>query len=102
MTNVIYEYPLEQAIRGGVLVEIFKNRWHQLTGGKPLVATVAIHSEFTLVALQEIWNDYVQWRKKVMPGLPEEEQFFTTLMNSRRVWVREDAAAFTILFPEDY
>ena len=102
MTNVIYEYPLEQAIRDGVLVEVFEHRWHQLTGGKPLVATAAISGEFTLAALREIRNDYARWRREVMPGLPEEDQLFATLMNDRRVWVMEDAAAFTILFPEDY
>ena len=100
--NVIYSYTLEQAISDGVLVEVFKNRWNELTSGKPLVATAAICSEFTMAALVEIWNEYVQWSREVMPTLPEEDQLFSTEMNSRKVWVLEDGAAFTILFPEDY
>ena len=102
MSDVIYAYTLQQAIEDGVLIEVFKNRWDELTGGKPLVATVAVHSEFSLAALQEIWNEYVVWRKQVMPTLPEEEQLFKTTMNSQTVWVLEDGQAFTILFPEDY
>jgi len=86
----------------GVLVEVFEHRWKNLTGGKPLVASAAIYGAFTLAALREIWHGYVRWRGNVMPTLPEEERLFTTLMNSRRVWVLEDGQAFTILFREDY
>ncbi len=50
----------------------------------------------------EIWNEYVAWRKDVCPTLPEEEQMFRTLMNSKKVWVIEDDAAYTLLYPEDY
>ena len=100
--DVIYKYTLEQAIADGVLVEIFKNRWEQLTSGKPLVATVGIYNAFSLAALQEIWNEYVVWRQQVMPTLPEEKQLFSTRMNDKKVWVLEDGEAFTILFPEEY
>ena len=100
--TVIYAYILAQAIADGVLVEIFKNRWEQLTGGKPLVATIGIYNAFSLAALQEIWNEYVVWRRQVMHTLPEEEQLFKTKMNDRTVWVLEDGEAFTILFPEEY
>jgi hypothetical protein len=37
--EVITIYSLKQAIEDGVLVEIFKNRWGELSGGKPIVAT---------------------------------------------------------------
>jgi len=70
--------------------------------GKPIVATRGVHSEFTLAALREIWNEYVLWQKEVMPTLHIEEQLFSTTMNGQKVWVIEDGAAFTILFPEDY
>ena len=100
--TVIYVYTLAQAIADGVLVEIFKNRWEQLTGGKPPVATIEVYNAFSLAALQEIWNEYVVWRQQVMPTLPEEEQLFKTKMNDRTGWVLEDGEAFTILFPEEY
>ena len=61
-------------------------------------------SEFSSAALQEIWNECVHWRKEVMLILKEEDQLFSTTMNGdiEKVWVLEDAQAFTILFPEDY
>ncbi len=37
--TVIYAYTLEQAIADGVLVELFKHRWNELSGGKPIVVT---------------------------------------------------------------
>jgi hypothetical protein len=37
-----------------------------------------------------------------MPKLAEEERKFHTKMNSETVWVIEDGAAFTLLYPEDY
>jgi len=100
--NVIVEYTLQQAIADGVLVEIFKNRWSQLSGGKPIVATENLFQSVSLAALLEIWNEFVQWRKNVMQTLPEEEQMFTTSMNNEKVWVIEDAQAFTLLYPDDY
>ena len=36
------------------------------------------------------------------PTLPEEEQMFHTTMNGKKVWVIEDGAAFTLMYPEDY
>jgi len=100
--DIIYSYTLEQAIADGVLVEVFKNRWQQLSGGKPIVATTHLFNEVSLAALLEIWNEYVHWRKTVMPTLPEEEQMFVTKMNNNKVWLIEDGQAFTLLYPEDY
>jgi len=99
---LILEYTLQQAIADGVLVEVFKNRWHQLTHGKPIVATTHLFGEVSLAALLEIWNEYVAWRKNVMPTLPEEEQMFTTTMNGKKIWLIEDTQAFTMMYPEDY
>lgn len=102
MSNVIVEYTLEQAIADGVLVEVFKNRWHELSQGKPIVATTHLFGEVSLAALQEIWNEFVEWRKNMMPTLPEEEQLFVTSMNGEKIWVIEDGAAFTMMYPDDY
>jgi hypothetical protein len=100
--EVISKYPLAQAIEDGVLVEIFKNRWQELSGGKPIVATDHLASEISFAGLMEIWNEFVQWQKHIMPTLPEAERLFTTTMNGQTVWVIEDGAAFTLMYPEDY
>ena len=100
--NVIFEYSLQQAIADGVLVEICKHRWNQLSGGKPIVATEHLFQSVSEASLLEIWNAYVDWRENVMQTLPEEEQLFTTSMNNEKVWVLEDGQAFTLLYPEDY
>src|SRR4051812_39387586 len=93
---VIYAYTLQDAIADGGLIEVFKPRWPQLTGGKPLVATSPVYEEFSLAALMEIWNQFVYWSKNVLPNLPEAEQLFKTQMNSKTIWLLEDEAAFTI------
>lgn len=100
--EVITAYSLKQAIEDGVLVELFRNRWNELSGGKPIVASAALYESVSLAGLLEIWNEYVSWRREAMPALPEEEKMFSTTMNGRRVWVIEDEAAFTFLYPEDY
>ena len=100
--TVIYAYPLEQAIKDGVLVEVFKNRWQELSQGKPIVATAHLFNEVSLAALREIWNEFAEWQKNIMPRLPEEDQMFVTTMNGEKVWLIEDAAAFTMMYPEDY
>jgi hypothetical protein len=100
--DVIAAYPLEQAVADGVLVEIFKDRWGQLSGGKPIVATAHLFNEVSLAGLLEIWNAYVNWREHVEPKLPEEEWMFRTTMNGETVWAIEDGVAFTLLYPDDY
>ena len=101
-SNVISSYTLEQAIEDGVLVYIFQKRWKTLSRGKPIVATARIFEAISQAGLIEIWNEYVFWRKNKMASLPEEEQMFTTEMDGKTVWVIEDGAAFTLLYPEDY
>jgi hypothetical protein len=102
LDEVITAYSLKQAIEDGVLVEIFKNRWSELSGGKPIVATAHLYEEVSLAGLREIWNDFAQWQREIMPALPEEERLFHTKMNGMTVWVIEDGAAFTLMYPEDY
>jgi hypothetical protein len=102
--EIISTYTLDNAIADGELVEIFKNHWAELTGGKPLVATKHICSKLSMDSLQEIWNEFARWKREVETTLPEEDRLFSTTMNGdiEKVWVLEDAQAFTILFPEDY
>jgi len=98
----ISSYLLDQAIEDGVLVEVFKNRWAELSGNQPIVATAHLFSEVSLAGLMEIWNEYAQWSKNVMPTLPVEDQMFVTTMNGKKIWLIEDGAAFTMMYPEDY
>jgi hypothetical protein len=100
--EIISTYTLKQAIADGVLVEIFKNRWDELSNGKPIVATAHLFGAVSLAALREIWNEFVSWRDNVMPTLPEADRLFSTTMNSDTVWVIEDDAAYTLMYPEDY
>jgi hypothetical protein len=100
--DVISKYLLQQAIKDGVLVEIFKNRWQELSGGKPIIATATLYNEISLAGLMEIWNEFVQWQRQILPTLPEEQQLFATTMNSKTVWVIDDDTAFTLMYPEDY
>ncbi len=100
--QVISVYTLQQAIDDGVLVEVFKNRWPELSGEKPIVATSHLFGEVSLAALLEIWNEFVDWNKYVKSFLPEEDQMFVTEMNGEKIWVIEDGAAYTLLFPDDY
>lgn len=99
---IVHSYGLEQAIADGLLVPVFENRWPELSGGKPIVMTAAIANEFSLAAIQKVWNAFVHWRRNIIPQLPEEEQLFSATMNDSTIWVIEDGAAFTILLPEDY
>lgn len=100
--NIISGYGMDEAVSDGALVEVFRNRWDQLSGGKPIVATAPVYEDLSLAAIREIWNGYVAWRRDVAPSLPEEDRMFVTQMNGRDVWVIEDGAAFTVLYPEDY
>jgi hypothetical protein len=100
--EIIASYPLQQAIKDGVLVEIFKSQWHELSHGKPIVATAHLFNEISLAGLMDIWQAFVYWREHIMLTLPEEEQLFQMTMHGKTVWVIEDDSAFTLMYPEDY
>jgi len=100
--DIITRYPQKQAVEDGVLVEIFKNRRPELSGGKPIVATAHLFNEVSLAGLLETWNEFVQWKQAVEPTLPEEERLFKTTMNGETVWVVEDETGFTLMYPSDY
>ena len=101
-TKLISKYTLEQAVEDGVLVEIFKKRWSQLSGGKPIAATRNLFENVSLAGLREIWNEFAHWKRHVEATRPEEERLFVTKMNGLTVWVIEDGVAFTLMYPEDY
>lgn len=100
--EVISVYSQQEAIDDGLLVEVFKNRWLQLSGGKMIVVTRAIIENISLAGIQEIWNEYVIWKNGIEPRLKEEDKIFSTKMNDETVWVLEDGQSFTILYPSDY
>jgi hypothetical protein len=100
--EVITVYSLKQAVEDGVLVEIFKNRWGELSGGKPIVATAYLFESVSLAELREIWNKFASWKRDIELTLPEEERLFSTKMNGMTVWVIEDAVSYTLMYPEDY
>jgi hypothetical protein len=100
--DLVSSYPQSQAVEDGVLVEIFRKRWPELTRGKPILATAHLYGEISLAGLMEIWNEIVQWRQYDLPALSEEDQLFHTGMNGKTVWVIEDASGFTLMYPEDY
>lgn len=100
--DVVAVYDLQDAVDDGVIVEIFKDSWVQLSGGKPIVATDHLFSKVTLAAMQEIWNEYVHWKKHIEHTLPVADRLFASEINSKKVWVIEDAQAITLMYPEDY
>ena len=100
--KIMYQCSRQKGIDDGILVEILKNRWQELSGDKPIIATSHLYHNVSLAGLLEIWNEFVEWRKNIMPKLPEEKQMFTTSMNFEKVWVIEDGEAFTLMYPSDY
>ncbi len=82
-----------------MLAEIFKNRWEELSGGKPIVATANLYNKVSLAGLMEIWNEYSAKRDIQNFYNPE---LFVTEMDGNKVWVKEDENAFTLMYPEDY
>jgi hypothetical protein len=98
---IIHSYGVEQAIADGILFEFAKHRWPELSGGKPIVLSAGVYHDLSAAAHIEVWNEYVTWVKNVRDTLPEEDQMFETTMNGKKIWVLEDGAAFTILYPEE-
>jgi len=98
--EIISVYPLSQAIADGVLVKLCDIRFGIVI--KPLVVTSHLLGEISREKIMGVWDEYAVWRQNIMPRLPIEEQMFVTKVNNKKVWLIEDGAAFTVLYPEDY
>lgn len=79
--EVITEYSLKKAIEDGVLVEVFKKRWKKLSGGKPIVCSINLYENVSQAVLQNISDEFVDWKKNIMPGLFLDERNFQTEVN---------------------
>lgn len=100
--EVITIYSLKETIKDGILVEIFKDRRNELSGGKPIVASANLFENVNRADLENIWNKFVDWDRYVKDTLPEEERMFSTEVNYMKVWVIDDRVAYTLMYPEDY
>jgi hypothetical protein len=99
--EVITEYSIREAIERGALVEVFKDQWDTLSGGKQIVASVNVFKFEGEKGIMEIWNRFVFWQKYVMPTLSDSTRFFSTEMRWHMIWVFDDRVCFTIIYPED-
>ena len=98
--EIISSWPLSRAIEDELIVKLCDIRWGIEI--KSLVATSHLLAEIDRDKVMKVWDEYVIWRQTIMPKLKEEDQMFVTKIDGKKVWVIEDGAAFTAMFPEDY
>jgi len=97
MENVIFEYTLSEAIEDGVLYPL---GW---VNGKPLIGTAGTVADVPDEERQRLFADFLLWQREVEPSLPEEERMFVAkASNGQTVWVIDDGAAITLLYPSEY
>ena len=97
MENVIFEYTLSEAIDDGVLHPL---GWVE---GKPLVGTAGTVEDLPIEERQRLFGEFLEWQKSVEPTLAEEDRMFVaTASNNQKVWVIDDGAAITLLYPSEY
>jgi hypothetical protein len=100
--EVITIYSLKQAIEDGVLVEIFKKQWGQLSDGKPIVVSAHLVESVNRRGLREIWKEFDHWKEDVKDTLSGNERLFSTELNGQTVWVIDEGVAYILMYPEDY
>ena len=98
--EIISSYSLNQAIEDGTLFKLCDIRFGIVI--KPLITTTHLLREIGREKIMKVWDEYVAWRINVMPRLKEEDQMFVTHVDDKKVWLIEDGAAFTAMYPEDY
>ena len=97
MENVIFEYTLSEAIADGVLHPL---GW---VDGKPLIGTAGTVADLPRDERQRLFADFLQWQRDIEPTLAEEDRMFVaTASNNQKVWVIDDGAAITLLYPSEY
>ncbi len=85
-----------------VRYHVARSDWERLTNGKPIVATGHLFAGLTAAQLRDVWGEYARWVREIKDTLPEEDLLFSTNVDNTTVWVIEDGAAHTLMYPEDY
>ena len=97
MENVIFEYTLPEAIVDGVLRPL---GW---VDGKPLIGTAGTVADLPSDERQRLFADFLQWQRDIEPTLAEEDRMFVAMAsNNQKIWVIDDGAAITLLYPSEY
>jgi hypothetical protein len=97
-SNVIFEYTLMQAIADGVLHPL---GW--AGNGQPLIGTAGTVADLPHGEIHELFDRYFNWSREVAPTLKEEDRMFVaTANNGQTVWIIDDGAAITLLYPSEY
>lgn len=97
MEKVIFAYTLAEAIDDGVL--------HRLgwIDGKPLIGTAGTVEDLPSEERQRLFADFLQWQRDIEPTLADEDRMFVaTASNGQTVWVIDDGADITLLYPSEY
>ena len=98
--EMVATYRLEEAIVDGILAKLCDIRWNGVI--KPYIATAHVLDDIGYDGAMEIWKEFVEWRSRIMPTLQEADQLFYTGVDGKKIWIIEDDAAYTIMYPEDY
>ncbi len=97
MEKVIFEYTLTEAIDDGVLYPL---GW---VDGKPLIGTAGTVADLDNDECQKLFTEFLKWQKEIEPTLAEGDRMFVaTASNNQQVWVIDDGAAITLLYPSEY
>jgi hypothetical protein len=97
MSNFIVAYTLDEALADGVL---HRQGW---LGRKPLVATAGTVADLPFTERKALFDHFLKWREEVEPTLPEEERLFShEASNGQTIWIIDDGAAITLLYPHEY
>ncbi|MGH2535625.1 MAG: hypothetical protein ACRDJW_25490 [Thermomicrobiales bacterium] len=97
MENIIAAYTLPEAIADGVLYPV---GWAK---GLPVMVTAAIKADLPAEEQRNLFDSFFTWERDSAPSLPDAERMFTaTASNGQNVWVINDGAAITLLYPSDY
>lgn len=97
MDELIFHYSIEEALEDGVL---HLEGW---LGRRPLVATHGVVTDLPPDERQAQFQAFFRWQQEIEPMLPTEERLYhATATTGARVWVIDDGAAITLLYPHEY
>jgi hypothetical protein len=97
MDQLIFHYSIEEALEDGVL---HLEGW---LGRRPLVTTQRVVTDLPPQERHAQFQAFLRWQREVEPTLPEEERLYhATVSTGARVWVIDDGAAITLLYPHEY
>lgn len=92
---------IEQALEDGRLVFFYRNRWNEISEGKPIVVAPRIYDGVKRYPLVRAWSEFMRGQRSTKSSAKARRQMFLAEIEGENIGMLETEYAYMIVHPDD-